>query len=130
MKALSLHGNYIMDIINGNKTIEYRTWKTNYRGPILLCASAKKYGHAVHGYAICVVKVEDITWNDDFEEYEWHLAPFEDGGSYLIEPIPIKGQLRLFNIDDNLIKKAPFIKVNHNDSKFEKWYQDKIESII
>ena len=30
MKALSIHGNYIMDIINGNKTIEYENINSIY----------------------------------------------------------------------------------------------------
>lgn len=36
MKALSVRGDYIMDMIAGKKKIEYRTWKTNYRGPLLM----------------------------------------------------------------------------------------------
>lgn len=42
MKALSVRGDYIMDMIAGKKKIEYRTWKTNYRGPLLMCSTAKK----------------------------------------------------------------------------------------
>ena len=33
MKALSVRGDYVMDMITGKKKIEYRTWSTKYRGP-------------------------------------------------------------------------------------------------
>ena len=66
MKALSVRGDYIMDIIAGKKKIEYRTWKTNYRGPLLMCSTIE-------------------------------LA-------IVIKPIHVKGQLKLFNVDDDLIK--------------------------
>lgn len=130
MKALSIHGNYIMDIVNGNKTIEYRTWTTNYRGPLLLCASAKKYPNGIHGYAICVAMIKDIQWNEDDGLYYWYIEPFKKGGSYLINPIPVKGQLKLFNVDDTLIHRAPFIKIDHTNPDFEKWYSKNIQPLI
>lgn len=46
MKALSVRGNYIMDMIAGKKKIEYRSWQTNYRGPLLMCSPAKKVAGA------------------------------------------------------------------------------------
>ena len=39
MKALSIKEPWATLILEGKKTIETRTWKTNYRGEILLCAS-------------------------------------------------------------------------------------------
>ena len=69
MKALSVRGDYIMDIIAGKKKIEYRTWKTNYRGPLLMCS------------------------------YYWNIELVD-----VIKPIHVKGQLKLFNVDDDLIK--------------------------
>lgn len=130
MKALSIHGNYIMDIINGNKTIEYRTWTTNYRGPLLLCASAKKYPNSIYGHAVCVAMIRDIEWNEEDQLYYWHIEPFKKGGSYLIEPIKVKGQLKLYNVDDKLIKPAPFVKVEHSNPKFDEWYNKKIKPLI
>ena len=55
MKALSVRGDYIMQMINGTKKIEYRTWKTNYRGPILMCSTAKRVPNSAPGYALCVM---------------------------------------------------------------------------
>ncbi|MBP2058607.1 ASC-1-like (ASCH) protein [Lactobacillus colini] len=130
MKALSIRGDYIRDIIEGRKTIEYRTWQTKYRGPVLLCSTTKKVDGGLPGYAIAVANLTDINWNGFNECYYWHLAPFEKGGSYLIEPIKVKGQLRLFNVTDELIKPAPFIKVDHDNPKFEKWWQNKVEPLV
>lgn len=41
MKALSVKQPYADLIACGRKTIETRTWKTNYRGPLLICSSLK-----------------------------------------------------------------------------------------
>ena len=79
MKALSVRGDYIMDMIAGKKKIEYRSWQTNYRGPLLMCSTAKKVAGAAPGYALCVVNLKRI------------------------KPVRVKGQLKLFNVDDNLI---------------------------
>ncbi len=39
MKALSIHQPWASLIAEGHKTIETRTWKTNYRGPLAVHAS-------------------------------------------------------------------------------------------
>lgn len=39
MKAISIKQPYAYLIASGKKTIETRTWKTDYRGPLLICAS-------------------------------------------------------------------------------------------
>lgn len=130
MKALSIRGDYVRDIIEGRKTIEYRSWDTNYRGDLLLCSTAKKVAGGAPRYALAVAKLTSIEWNDFDECYYWHLAPFKEDGSYLIEPLKVKGQLKLFNVDDKLIKKAPFIKVDHSNPEFEKWWQKTVQPLI
>ncbi|HJA27282.1 MAG TPA: ASCH domain-containing protein [Candidatus Limosilactobacillus intestinigallinarum] len=106
MKALSIRSDYAMDIFRGNKTIEYRSWSTNYRGDLLICGTARKVHGGVPGYATCVAKLVGINRYGD-RDYGWQLAPFGPGGSYWIEPLPVKGQLGLFNVDDRLIIPAP-----------------------
>lgn len=98
MKALSVRGDYIMQIIEGTKKIEYRTWQTKYRGPLLMCSTTKKVAGAVPGHAICVVNLKSIEWDDFDEEFNWNIE-LQD----LIKPIPVKGQLKLFNVDDSMI---------------------------
>lgn len=97
MKALSVRGDYIMQMIEGTKKIEYRTWQTKYRGPLLMCSTAKKVAGAVPGYAICVVNLKSIEWDNFDECFHWNIELRD-----LIEPVPVKGQLKLFNVDDRI----------------------------
>lgn len=99
MKALSVRGDYIMDMIAGKKKIEYRTWKTNYRGPLLMCSTTKKVAGAAPGYAICVVNLKSIQYFPLEGFYHWNIEL-----ANVIKPIHVKGQLKLFNVDDNLIE--------------------------
>lgn len=99
MKALSVRGDYIMDMIAGKKKIEYRTWKTNYRGSLLMCSTAKKVAGAAPGYAICVVNLKSIQYFPFEDLYYWNIELVD-----VIKPIHVKGQLKLFNVDDDLIK--------------------------
>ena len=98
MKALSVRGDYIMQMINGTKKIEYRTWKTNYRGPILMCSTAKRVPNSAPGYALCVMDLYRIDWNDVDQCYYWYIKL-----KNLIDPIKVKGQLKLFNVDADVI---------------------------
>ena len=99
IKALSVRGDFIMDMIAGKKKIEYRTWKTNYRGPILMRSTAKKVAGAAPGYAICVVNLKSIQYFPLEGFYHWNIEL-----ANVIKPIHVKGQLKLFNVDDNLIE--------------------------
>lgn len=99
IKVLSVRGDFIMDMIAGKKKIEYRTWKTNYRGPILMCSTAKKVAGAAPGYAICVVNLKSIQYFPLEGFYHWNIEL-----ANVIKLIHVKGQLKLFNVDDNLIE--------------------------
>ena len=99
MKALSVRGDYVMDMITGKKKIEYRTWSTKYRGPLLMCSTAKKVAGSVPRYALCVVNLKDIEWSEFDDCFYWHIEL-----ESVIDPIKVKGQLKLFNVADELIK--------------------------
>lgn len=130
MKALSIHPEYAMEILLGTKIEEYRTWTTKYRGDLLICNSAKKTHGAVAGYALCVAKITGIREINDENGhyYGWQIAPFKAGGSYWIMPLRVKGQLRLFNVDDQLITSAPFTDIT--SAAAQKWYQEKIVPLM
>lgn len=107
MKALSVHPEYTFDIFVGEQTFEERTWKTDHRGDLLICASSKKEPGFVSGYAYFVIPLLDIqpsreAWFDERGKrvtmYEWAL-----GKPRAIEPIPVKGKLHLYDVDDALI---------------------------
>lgn len=97
MKALSLYPEYADAIASGEKTKEYRSWSTLYRGDLVICASAARCDPSfVRSHAICIVNLYDVTKGAD--GYIWHLRDVR-----YIDPIPVKGKQRLFDVpDDNL----------------------------
>lgn len=105
MKALSIWPEPTMDIFTGEKTIEFRTWQTDYRGDLLICASSKKEPGFVSGHAYMVVPLLNIRPSEE-EWYGYEGTTMYDwilGAPKLIQPIPVKGQLHLFDVDDELI---------------------------
>lgn len=112
MKALTIYPDYCLDIYTGKKTIECRTWKTNYRGELLICAAKRPTPGCISGYAYFTVNLTDI---EPFSKehlkaaglirmpkskcYAWH---FEDRQP--VYPIPVSGKQGLFDVDDSLIK--------------------------
>lgn len=109
MLALSVKQPWASLIAVGQKTIEVRTWRTEYRGPLLICASAKPDSRRIAlpfevgplGMCLCIVDLVDIregTARDQRHalvnavgKYCWVLR-----NPRLVEPIPIKGRLGLF----------------------------------
>ncbi len=59
MKALSLRSDYALEVLNGDKTIEYRSWPTKYRGDLLICAAAHKIPKTIPGHALVVVRLKE-----------------------------------------------------------------------
>ncbi len=107
MKALTLSPGWAMLVMVGQKTIEHRTWKTNYRGDILICSSAKKMEGCISGHALAVAELVDIEpfskkhfdgscmdWIPDPNGFAWIFDNIR-----LIRPVPVKGKLGLFNVD-------------------------------
>ncbi|CZT57600.1 ASCH domain-containing protein [Solibaculum mannosilyticum] len=107
MKALSLHPYWAMKFLIGEKSVECRSWKTSYRGDILICASAKKEVGCISGMGLLIGKLVDIvpfekkhladSCMDELPEnpsYAWIFDDFR-----VIYPIPIKGKLSLFEVD-------------------------------
>ena len=110
MKALSIYPYYAMAIATGEKTIEVRTWKTDYRGPILICSTAKKFYGTVPGCALAVVTLKDVVplKREHLEAAMMEPKDYRSGmfawildNNRLIEPIPVKGKLSLWNFDDD-----------------------------
>lgn len=111
MKALSIHPYYAQAIVAGQKSVEVRTWKTNYRGDILICSTAKKYHDTIPSHALGVVTLEDVVplekkhLKDALllpQEYEKGLYAWILSYNRLIKPIPVKGKLSLWNYDGEI----------------------------
>lgn len=111
MKALSIHPWYACRIFAGQKTVECRSWKTGYRGDLLICSTAHLQKDTIPGHALCVVNLADIVpftkshladacmKPSDYKDgmYAWIL----DNLRY-IRPIPLKGKLSLWTYDGDI----------------------------
>lgn len=88
MKCLMIKPQWVAKILSGEKTIEYRSWRTDHRGDFLIgCSSTPE----TNAYLCAVVSLDDITFNRRQNLYEWHLSNVR-----CIKPLPVRGQLRLF----------------------------------
>ena len=115
MKALSIRQPWASLVAFGLKTVECRTWKTSYRGPLLICSSKGDFELedgliTPGGMALGVVELVDIApmvkadlenaflleeWEADaLKGYAWHVRRL-----YEIKPFPIKGKLNIYNVD-------------------------------
>lgn len=114
LKAICVKQPWADAIIYGGKDVENRTWKTKYRGPLLIVASLgydKKAPDFVHdicrtdienmGGIIGIVDLVDVVdkKRDDFDA--WFQGPF---GFILKNPRPlkfqnIKGKLNIFDVE-------------------------------
>ena len=103
MKALSIWPEYAAKIAMGIKTVEFRTWETDYRGDIVICSSSRNQAGYVSGHAICIVELADIVPFGREHLVEAGMSYVEEGYAWIlqnprmIKPVPVKGQLRLWN---------------------------------
>lgn len=111
MKALSIHPLYAMQIFFLEKTVENRTWKTNYRGDILICSTVKRYKDTIPGHALCVVTLKDVVpmkkehleaaqmFEEEYnpDSYAWILENVR-----IIKPFEVKGKLSLWECDHDI----------------------------
>lgn len=122
MKALSVKQPWAALIASGRKTIETRTWKTSYRGPLLIVSSKKpdKYynpsragGYAltmeewaccVYGCTVCIVHLVDCRPMTEADEEAAGCAVYDGAMSWVLwEPrstphLPVRGMPGLFEV--------------------------------
>lgn len=111
MKALSLRPTWATFVLFGSKTIECRSWKTDYRGDLLICSSSRKETGGIPGHALCVVRLDNVREfrESDLDDAVMYQVP--EGRQYAwelsdiryVEPFKCKGKLHLFDVDDSLI---------------------------
>lgn len=123
MKAISIKQPWASLVAAGHKRIECRTWRTPYRGPLLVCASKGDYEIndgmiAPGGHALGVVDLVDVRrmtkddlnaaflpdeWHKDaLAGYAWVIKPM-----YEIIPFPVKGKLNLFDVPGDEFTRLP-----------------------
>lgn len=102
MKALSVKQPWANMIAAGEKTIETRTWRTNYRGPLLI-VSSREPRIAPAGFALAVAVLDDCRPMTRRDEREACCRVYPGAQSWVlrdvrkIEPVPIKGALGVFD---------------------------------
>jgi hypothetical protein len=110
MKAISIKQPHASRIASGEKTIELRTWTTTYRGPLLVCVSAKpKLDNLPVGVAICAVNLSGIrraTKEDSAAacfsvDPRRHFAWILSDAKLLEFVLPVKGRLGLYDVEIN-----------------------------
>ncbi len=122
MKALSVKQPWATLIVEGEKTIEVRGWKTDHRGPLLICASAAPNNVFWHDdventhrlmHAGCIIGAVNLidcrpmVEDDDLASYgqykpgaiAWVVEPV-----HFCKPVPVAGRLNLFDVPDSLIE--------------------------
>lgn len=116
MKALSVIQPWASMIASGYKTIETRTYKTNYRGDLLICASKTEnpnFGDLdaatyPKGVTLCVVKLVDCVPMAAIHEEGARCAVYPNAWAWIledvrkVEPFPVKGKLGLFEVEVKL----------------------------
>ena len=140
MKALSIQPLYATLIAMGYKFIELRSWKTDYRGWILICASKAinkmERTTLMNGHATAIAELTEVRPFDDktdrddallddnehFEGYSWvfnRIIP--------IKPFPVKGQLRLFEVNKAMDDLEPIDLCGTEEDYLEKlfsWWKE------
>lgn len=120
MKALSIRQPWAWLIVHGHKTIENRTWRTKFRGPVLIHTghALDKEGYRLAEYIACcqgivlpplrvmdrggIVGRATITDCVTALDSPWFFGPY---GFVLrdAEPLPFRkmpGQLGFFNVEE------------------------------
>ena len=130
MKALSIHPFYAMEIAVGIKTVECRTWSTEYRGQLLICSTAKKLHGTIPGHALAVVDLVDVEpfTRKHLKAADMKSAEIEPGmfawilkNPRYIEPFAVKGKLSLWECDHK-ITYLPMPKNEKEDDELGKKY--------
>jgi hypothetical protein len=105
MKAISVKQPWANMIADGDKTIETRTWSTDYRGTILI-VSARDPDIPPAGCAVAVATLVDCRPMSVLDEPAAGCRKYPKAHAWVLEnvrrikkPFPIQGQLRLFDAD-------------------------------
>ena len=111
MDALTIRQPWAAMIVNGQKTVENRVWRTPHRGPLLIHAGGRldRSGPALDdsvplGAVVGIVDLVDIVRDCGREWAEpgcWHWLLVNP--RLLAEPIPVRGSLRLWRPEQRVL---------------------------
>jgi len=110
MKVLSIQEPYASMILNGKKTIETRTWKTKYRGKILLHASSKPKSE-ISGKIFAIANIVDCKDMIKEDEKKACCKIYKNACSWFLEDVrptallEVNGSLGLWNYSGEIALK-------------------------
>jgi ASCH domain-containing protein len=122
--ALSIRQPWANLICAGQKTVEVRSWQTDYRGPLVICAglSVDSQAAIVHdvdiqpiGSTICLVQLVDIRPLQRSDTKAAMVPPeFHTTGQFAwclarprpLIPRPVRGALGIFGVSDSVVVPA------------------------
>jgi hypothetical protein len=96
LRALTVKQPHASAILSGAKPIEFRTWTTDYRGDLLITASANPKTKGPHSCTICVVELWDVRMG---QGAEWYLR-----NPRAVKAVPVLGKLSLWTVSPALVK--------------------------
>ena len=139
MKAISIRNPFAHEIMCGLKDYEFRTWKTDYRGDLLICSSANpKIKDTICGHALCIVRLNDIIkiTSKNYKEFGFDSKPEVDVYAWqltegrVIKPFPVKGKLNFYEVDDSLIEIIDNGDDSLTEEEAEQLYTQYIEPLL
>ena len=104
MKALSVKQPWANMIATGEKTIETRTWPTDYRG-LLLIVSSKEPRIEPAGCAVAIVRLTECRSMTREDERAACCCKYENAFAWVfdevraIKPFSVRGQLGIFDVE-------------------------------
>lgn len=130
MKALSIQPYWATLTLQAAKMVEWRSWKTGYRGDLLICASSgPNWAGSICKHALCIVDLVDVepfrkkhlepACMDELPEPRGYAWVFDN--VRFVEPFEVKGKLHIYEVDDDLVKVLPEGKSTREFA--EKWYK-------
>ena len=116
MKALSLRQPWASLIADGRKTIETRTWRTRYRGPLAIHASARPYADLPTGGIVAVAWLYGCRPMETTDEDAACIALYDGAYAWLLSDvqaiglIPCKGRLGLWTLPEDIVRMLPSVQ--------------------
>ncbi len=115
MKALSLRQPWASLIADGHKTIETRTWRTHYRGPLAIHASTRPHEDLPTGGIVAVAWLYGCRPMEASDEEHACIALYEGAYAWLlanVKPVPLipcKGRLGLWTPPTDIQQMLPCV---------------------
>lgn len=116
IRALSLRQPWASMVADGRKTIETRTWRTNYRGMLAIHASMRPYDGLPTGGIIAIARLYDCRPMTVEDEAQACIALYDGAYAWLLADvravpiIPCKGKLGLWTPPDEVTRRLPGVE--------------------